>query len=104
MDQEKEMRAILDAGYELIFSSIAAEGLDESWLGAKITQKHVDSLRLLNKKLGVNIAGEGGEFESLVLDAPMFKKKLAITDSEVVEENENTARLVVKKAELKDKY
>ncbi|NQE44428.1 hypothetical protein C5S31_00215 [ANME-1 cluster archaeon GoMg2] len=53
-----------------------------------------------NKKVEMNISGEGGEFESLVLDGPMFKKRLGILKSELEEEDENTARLVVKEAKL----
>jgi asparagine synthase (glutamine-hydrolysing) len=103
LDQEKEMRQLLEEGFEFILSSVAAEGLDKSWLGRKITAKDVDKLALLNKKSGLNIAGEGGEFESLVLDAPMFKKRIKITDYEIKEETENTARFVVNKAELENK-
>ncbi len=43
------------------------------------------------------------EFESLVLDGPIFKKRVVIQESEIKEEDENTARLVVKKAELAEK-
>jgi len=32
MNQEHEMRCIVDAGFEFIISSIAADGLDKSWL------------------------------------------------------------------------
>ncbi|MDP2750721.1 MAG: diphthine--ammonia ligase [Nanoarchaeota archaeon] len=103
MDQEKEMRSLLKADFEFILSSVAAEGLDKKWLGRKITEKDVDKLVELNKKTGINIAFEGGEAESLVLDAPMFKKKLKILESEIIMENQNTGRFIVKKAELVDK-
>jgi asparagine synthase (glutamine-hydrolysing) len=103
LDQEKEMRQLLEEGFEFIFSSVAAEGLDKSWLGRKMTAKDVDKLVTLNKKVGLNIAGEGGEFESLVIDGPMFKKRIKITDYEIKEESQNTARFVVKKAELENK-
>jgi len=103
LDQEKEMRQLLEDGFEFIFSSVAAEGLDKSWLGRKITAKDIDKLALLNKKVALNIAGEGGEFESLVIDGPMFKKRIKITDYEIKEESQNTARFVVKKAELENK-
>ncbi|MEA2065694.1 MAG: TIGR00289 family protein, partial [Thermotogota bacterium] len=42
-------------------------------------------------------------FESLALDGPVFKKRLVITGSEIVEEDENTARLTVKAARLVEK-
>jgi diphthine-ammonia ligase len=107
MNQETEMRLVV-SNFEVILSGISAYGLDKSWLGRRITAADVDRLVALNEKLAerfdhpflkfdaINISGEGGEFESLVLDGPMFKKRLVILDSEIVEEDENTARLVVK--------
>jgi len=102
-DQETEMRELINEKFEVILSSIAADGLDKSWLGKRITEKTVDKLVKINKKIGLNIAFEGGEAESLVLDAPMFNKKIEIIDSEIIEENENVARLVIKKAKLTEK-
>ncbi|MCK5282953.1 MAG: diphthine--ammonia ligase [Nanoarchaeota archaeon] len=101
LDQESEMRDIIKNKFSIIFSSIAAYGLDKTWLGKTITDKDIDKLVELNKKYQINIAGEGGEFESLVLDCPLFKKKINIIDSEIIEENQNTAKLIIKKAELK---
>ncbi len=63
----------------------------------------MDRLVELNKKYMINIAGEGGEFESLVLDGPIFKKAIKIEDYDIIEENENTAKMLVKKAKLVDK-
>ena len=102
-DQEIEMRELVKEGFEVVISSVAAEGLDKSWLGKKIDDKMINNLVSLNKKIGLNIAGEGGEYESLVLDAPMFKKRIKIIDSEVVEESKNTARFVVRRATLMKK-
>lgn len=103
MDQEEEMRQILKRGYRFIFSSVASYGLDKKWLGRIITEAYVARLAVLNRKYGINIAGEGGEFESLVIDGPLFKKTINIEEYEIIEENENTAHLVVKKAVLGDK-
>ncbi|MCD6455807.1 MAG: diphthine--ammonia ligase [Methanophagales archaeon] len=113
VNQETEMRLVVNT-FELIFTGISAYGLDKSWLGRRITEEDVDRLVALDKKIakhfdqtfpkfvGMNIAGEGGEFESLVLDGPaqMFKKRVVIEESEIVEEDANTARLVVKEARL----
>ena len=40
---------------------------------------------------------EGGEFETFVLDAPMFKQSLETTKSHIVEESENVATLIIEK-------
>jgi asparagine synthase (glutamine-hydrolysing) len=100
MDQELEMRNLLDEGFEFILSSIGAEGLDRSWLGRSITHQDIDRLLEINKKVGMNIAGEGGEFESLVINGPLFKKRLKIKESEIIMENEITGRFIIKKVEF----
>jgi len=99
INQETEMRFVVH-NFDIIFSGVSAYGLDKSWLGRGITEEDVDRLVQLDKKVKMNISGEGGEFESLVLDGPMFKKRLVILKSEIEEEDENTARLVVNKAKL----
>jgi len=99
--QEELMQELIDNNFKFILTSIAAEGLDSSWLNKIITEKDLDKLKELNKKIGLNIAGEGGEFETLVLDCPLFKKQLILEETEIQEENKNTARLIVKKAILK---
>lgn len=98
IDQEKEMREILNNKFKIIFSSIAAYGLDKNWLGRIITNKDIDKLVELNKKYKINIAGEGGETESLVLDCPLFKKKIVIKKAQKRMENEFTGRYVVEAA------
>lgn len=103
IDQEFEMRQLLKDGFEIYFSSVAAYGLDKTWVGRLITEKDVDKLVKLNDKVGLNVAGEGGEFESLVVDCPLFSRKIRIEDFEIVVEDENTAAMVVKKAKLVSK-
>jgi len=46
--------------------------------------------------------GEGGEYETLVLDAPFFKKKIELVETEVFWKGES-GYLLVKKATLTDR-
>jgi diphthine-ammonia ligase len=43
----------------------------------------IDRLVELQKTLGLSPSGEGGEIETTVLDAPMFKKKILIQKSQI---------------------
>ncbi len=103
MDQEKEMREIINNGFKFILTKVSSEGLNKSWLNRIITNKDVDKLIELSKKVEFNIAFEGGEAESLMIDGPIFKKKIQILDSKIREESENIAELIIKKAGLVDK-
>jgi ABC transporter with metal-binding/Fe-S-binding domain ATP-binding protein len=96
MDPEQYMRALILDGFEVVIVGVAADGLDESFLGRKIDRNLVEDL----KKTKIHIAGEGGEYESFVLDCPLFEKTLEILDSSISMENEYTGKLVIKKIRL----
>lgn len=50
----------------------AADGLGENVLGKKIDEKLIGVLLSVQKIRRIHLAGEGGEYESLVLNAPCF--------------------------------
>ncbi len=102
-NQEEEMRELIDAGFKIMFSSVAADGLDDSWLDKVITHKDIDKLVKLNDKIGLNVAGEGGEFESLVIDSPMFKKNMIIKKSHIEKEDTLNYFYVIDEVEIVDK-
>jgi diphthine-ammonia ligase len=60
----------------------AAYGMDESWLGRTLDQEAIDDLAILHRTYGVHIMGEGGEYETLVLDAPIFHQRIKILSYE----------------------
>jgi diphthine-ammonia ligase len=80
-NQELLLRDQIKAGFHIIVVGVFAQGFDESWLGKTIDEETIDALVTLNKKNGVNIAGEGGEFETLVLYGPLFSQNLIIDES-----------------------
>jgi ABC transporter with metal-binding/Fe-S-binding domain ATP-binding protein len=70
--------AMLDAGFEIIVLQVAAGGLDESWLGRTIDHEALDELDALNDEYGVHVLGEGGEFETFVVDGPHMHHRIAL--------------------------
>ncbi|HPC10318.1 MAG TPA: TIGR00289 family protein, partial [archaeon] len=72
----------------------------KEWLNKKIDYKDIEKLKLFNTKFGFNIAGEGGEYETIVLNAPNFKQKIIIENSKKIMENECTGYLDIKKIKL----
>lgn len=103
IDPEEYMREIIKNNFKIILTKMAAYGLDKSWLGRVLNSKDVEKLVELNKRIQLSICGEGGEYESLVLDCPLFKKRMIIKDSEIQMEKEHTGRLIIKEVELIDK-
>jgi diphthine-ammonia ligase len=100
MDQEGELIELVEKGFDVILSAIASDGMDASWLGRKLDLKMIEALRKLNSEVGMNVAGEGGEFESLVLGCPLFKGKIKVLESESVMDGECRGFYIIKKAQL----
>ena len=96
------LREMSRAGFETIITSVAAEGFDESWLGRKLDGGCIEDLMRLRERYGVNLSGEGGEYESLVLDAPFFRKRIELIDFERVWRG-TSGYLLVKGAKLVEK-
>ena len=70
--------AMLDAGFEITIVQVAAHGLDESWLGRTLDEAALAELEDLHDEYGVHLLGEGGEFETLVTDAPHMSRPLEL--------------------------
>lgn len=78
------LKEILNLKFEVIMTGVYAYGFGQEWLGRKIDEATVDVLMELNKQYGVSPVGEGGEYETLVLDAPFLKKKIVVVRAEKV--------------------
>ncbi|MBI5000254.1 MAG: diphthine--ammonia ligase [Euryarchaeota archaeon] len=72
--QERVVREELAAGFEIIITGVFAEGLGQDLLGDRLSE---DAISKMSNIKGLNIAGEGGEYETLVLDGPNFLQKVA---------------------------
>ncbi|KXB06354.1 hypothetical protein AKJ53_00610 [candidate division MSBL1 archaeon SCGC-AAA382F02] len=70
--------------FEIIITSVSAEGFEKEWLGRKIDRECLEDLKSLKEKFGIHITGEGGEYETLVLDAPYFEKRIVPVETDRV--------------------
>ncbi len=93
---------LASAGFRVIMSGVAASGLDASWLGKELTTAEWNRLKGIAVKFGIHLAGEGGEYESLVIDAPHFAKAVSIEQSEKVWDGQS-GYLKIERATLADK-
>lgn len=75
---EDVVRTLLAGGFDVRFSAVAAQGLDASWLGRRLDERSLAELLALRARYGVHVAGEGGEYESLVLDAPAWSARIEV--------------------------
>ncbi len=99
-DQAQELQELEKLGFSFMLSSVAAEGLDKSWLGRVLEKKDMEKLILLAQQKGLNPAFEGGEAESLVVNCPLFKKKIIVDKGVIIMENSCTGIYKITKAHL----
>jgi len=98
--QKKLMEEFIDAGFVAVVVAVKAELLGEEVLGRTVDRKFLAYLAELDK--GITPCGEAGEYHTLVIDGPLFQKRLEITESEKVTRGDHHF-LEILKMELKAK-
>ncbi len=92
----------LSNSFNAIITKVSAEGMDSSLLGKRIDSEIIEKLMKINQKYKIHLAFEGGEAESFVLDAPLFKRKLVIDESEIKMDGSN-GEFIIKKMHTEEK-
>ena len=78
-DEFQYMEELIKNNFKAVVIGVSAYPLNASWLGRVIDSNFIKDVTKLNEKYKIHVAGEGGEFESFVLDCPMFKRPLKVT-------------------------
>jgi len=102
-DHGDHVLGLIKKGYKIMVSQIAAEGLDHEWLGKVLTMDSYKELIKRSKKFGFHDGGEGGHYDTLVVDCPLFKRKLEVLEAERVMESECVGYLKINNFEIVDK-
>ena len=98
-NQRNLLETLIEKRFKAIISGVFAYPLDESWLGKEINADLITRLIKLEKEFGISPSGEGGEIETTVLDAPLFKKRIEILETSI-EAKGNSGVYNVTKARL----
>ncbi|KAG1907061.1 meiotically up-regulated 71 protein [Suillus fuscotomentosus] len=105
-DQAELLSEMIAAGVKSVLIKVAGIGLTVKHLGKTLNEMQ-DTLTRLNNLYGLHICGEGGEYETLTLDSPSFKHRIALDGTEVVMHTDNdfapVAYLRIKQASLHPK-
>ncbi|XP_065833512.1 uncharacterized protein [Oscarella lobularis] len=107
VDQKILLEEMICSGVDAIVIKTAAMGLSPSkHLGKSIRSLHSKFCEM-NDSFGFHVCGEGGEYETLVVDCPLYEKRFVIDESEIVMHSDDAfapvAYLVVKKFHLEEK-
>ena len=85
-DREEVMEELISAGFEAVVVAVRKDALGPEWLGRGIDDRFVDELR----GKGIDLCGEEGEYHTLVIDGPIFSRRLVIERAEIVDRGEVT--------------
>jgi diphthine-ammonia ligase len=81
-EPERYLNELLRRGFRIIITGVAAMGLESEWLGRELDKEAIAKLISLSKKCEFNLTFEGGEAETLVVDCPLYQKKLQINTAD----------------------
>jgi len=102
-DEINYLNDLIKNKFKIIITGVFAYPLNQSWLGREIDFNFIQEIIKLNEKYKIHPAGEGGEFETFVLDCPLFEKPLKIKTYKDFKEGENSWRreIEISKAKIK---
>ena len=75
---QEHLSGLVANGFGVMITSVACDGLDESWLGKILDEGSLSKLIDLSSKFRFNVDGEGGEYETLVVSGPHFEGDIKI--------------------------
>ena len=101
-DPRRLVEDLKSLGFKIMMIGVGAGGLDESWLGKELADDRWAMLEALSMKHGIHLTGEGGEYETLVLDAPMFRKRVQVVKGHTQWDGDS-GHYVIDSAVLRDK-
>jgi diphthine-ammonia ligase len=77
-NQIEILKELIENDFDVIITGVFAYPLGKSYLGKKIDKDFIHEMKILEGKFKINPAGEGGEFESFVLNCPLFNNRLKV--------------------------
>ncbi len=104
LDRGRVLEEFVSAGFEAIVVSARADIFGAEWLGRRVDGAFMGDLLRLRAERDFDICGECGEHHTLVIDGPIFKKRIGIRAcEEVLREDLKRWLLEIKDFSLEEK-
>ena len=105
-DQSTLLNEMIEGGMESILIKVCVIGLDKKDLMKSLKEMKKKLMKLKNE-YRINVCGEGGEYETITLDCPIYKKRIIIDQYDIICHSKDIYSpvyySVVKKWHLEDK-
>ena len=89
-DEIEYLYELVNNEFKVLIIGVAAYPLNKLWLGRIINKEFIEEVQVLKEKYKIHPAGEGGEFETFVLNCPLFKQELKVKSFEDISTGENS--------------
>lgn len=83
-NQIEILENLIKNNFKVMITGVFAFPLDKKWLGKIIDSNLINEIKKINKTISINPAGEGGEYETFVLNCPLFNNELKIIQTEIM--------------------
>jgi diphthine-ammonia ligase len=103
LSRKEILDRIVFSGFRVIISCGRKSKLHKDWVGREIDENFSLELCKFAEQTGIDPCGEQGEFHTLVLDAPVFKRRIHLKNFSRLE-NDQFTYLKIKDMELVDKF
>ncbi|TWF35306.1 uncharacterized protein (TIGR00290 family) [Chitinophaga polysaccharea] len=77
-ERQQVLHQLFSAGFKVIFSCVKEPWFGPGWLGRELNRDIVTELNKIHELTDLDICGEQGEYHTLVLDGPLYKKEITI--------------------------
>ncbi len=77
-DRIELLNRLLALRFKVVFSCVKRPWFTNEWLGLELSPDLVECLRQMSERTGLDICGEQGEYHTLVVDGPQFRKRIHI--------------------------
>jgi diphthine-ammonia ligase len=75
-DRMELLNRFVSHGFKAVFSCVKTAWLSPEWVGRALDAEAMAELSTLAEDSGLDICGEQGEYHTLVLDGPLFQKRI----------------------------
>jgi len=77
---EEILSKFIDSGFEAVIVSAQYKFIDEYWIGHRVDESFMEYLKNKN----IDICGENGEYHTLVVNGPVFKRPIQLIETRTI--------------------
>ena len=87
LNRHRILEELVSKGFKAVFTCVKKPWFNDNWLGRVLDNICIEELKELGRKFGMDPCGEFGEYHTMLIDAPMFKEVIEISEFEKEQKN-----------------